>query len=302
MAAASDLILSIREQIPDATTGDDPALDGKAFSLATLLRWINDAGRLMCAKTPIIRDWYGLPTVVGKDVYVLPDYITSVEQVFYDLYPMGRAPEENFIFASKVEGRSWWFGPHAIHAIPRLFVWPAPSSAGASTTLNGSITATATSLTLTSGTGVQAFGFLRLGGDIATSELIRYSNIVTSTGVVSNMLRGQGGTVAQAWANLAVVDEGNLFFNCYRLPVPLKTSTDPVEMPQALWPLIELYVLSKVRSAEQDDATALQLRQEFFQILKDMLDAAPLKGLRQGLQVRTTYGLPELWRGRLIIP
>lgn len=295
MTAVSDLVLSLRAQIPDPVEGEDPNLDGRAFPTSTLLRWINDAGRLICLAAPVLQDWYGLQSLAGQDVYPLPSYITSVEQVWYDSLPLGRSPEWDGLYSTKATGRAWWFGPHALHASPRLHLFPAPDRTGASTTLASSITDTATSLTVASATGFRPYGFAWLGG----TELVRYATLSGTT--LSNLLRGQGGTRAAAWTTGTSVVEGNVFFKCFRLPVPVTRVDDTLELPEPLWPLVELYVLSKVREAEQDHTTSGQLTQQFFGLVECLADKSQLKGLRQGLQVRIGSG-QHMVRGRLFLP
>jgi hypothetical protein len=284
VSVAGDIILSIRDQIPDTAPGDDPALDGKAFSLKTLLRWVNDAGRALCARAPIIQDWGAVPSVLDQDIYVLPVGITSVEQVWYDQVPLSRSPEAANIFQEKVQGNAWWFGPHSQHATPRLFVQPAPARTALSTTLGAGLSSTATSLSLSSATGLMSFGFLRVGGTAATAEWVRYGTLSGTTAL--NLLRGQSGTKAATWSSGATVDEGNIFYKCYRLPSKLSVVDDPVEIPEGLWPILELYVLSKVHQAEQSHETAMGLRKEFNEAVDQLADRAAFKGLRQGIQVR----------------
>lgn len=299
---AADLVRSIRAQIPDPAPSDDPALDGNAFRSDTLLHWINDAGRLIALAAPVIQDWFGVPTEAGQDVYELPSYITTVEQLWYNLLPLMRAPEGDSIFTSKIEGRSWWMGSHSVHARPRIHVWPAPSDTGATTTLNGAHTAAATSLTLASTAAFQQYGYALINPGQETEELVRYATVDGTNNQLRNVLRGQGSTQASDWTSGTTVRECNLFGKCYRLPRPLKKVTDPVEIPQGLWPLIELYVLSKVREAEQDHATSLQLHNTFHQLTNQLADKAQLKGLRQGLQVKIGPIYPNLFRGRIFIP
>jgi hypothetical protein len=300
---AADLVLSVRSQIPDRAPDDDPALDGNAFRVDTLLRWVNDAGRLIALAAPIVQDWFGFPTEEGQDVYELPSYLTSVEQAWYNLLPLMRAPEGDSIFTSKISGRSWWMGSHSVHARPRLHVWPAPSESGATTTLNGALADTATAITLTSTTNFQQFGYAVIDPGTETEELVRYATVDGAANQLKNVLRGQGATTAPAsWASGKTIRECNLFGKAFRLPRPLKKVTDPLEIPQGLWPLVELYVLSKVRESEQDHQTSLQLFNTFNQIKEQLVDKSQLKGLRQGLQVKIGPIYPNLFRGRIFIP
>lgn len=299
---AADIILSVRSQIPDRSPDDDPALDGNAFRVDTLLRWINDAGRLIALAAPIVQDWFGLPSEQGQDVYELPSYITSVEQMFYDLTPLERSPEGDSIFTSKVTGRSWWMGSHSIHARPRIHVWPAPDKSGASTTLNGFLSEIATTITLTSTSGFQEFGYALIDPGVETEELVRYATVDSSANQLKNVLRSQGGTQAvSGGVSGRPVRDCNLFGKCYRLPRPLKKVSDSLEIPQGLWPLVELYVLAKVRESEQDHQTSLGMLTTFHQLKDQLTDKSQLKGLRQGLQIKLGSG-SGLFRGRLYIP
>lgn len=299
-----DLILSIRKKIPDPVPGNDARLDGSAFSLNDLLVWINDAQSLISAKVPIIQDWYGVPTTKGQDVYVLPSYIGSVEQAWYDLLQLTPQPEGDSLFTSHVEGRSWWFAPHSTHAIPRLYVFPAPSRSAGLSTLAAPVAVGATSLTYTvppTRSLANTYGYALLTSGSA-QELVRYTNNDTTTGTLSNVLKGQGGTKDQSWSTGATIQECNLFFSCYRQAVPIATLDDPLEIPKALWPLIELYVLAQVRYAEQEHQVARDMEQSFHRIVDDVAARAQFKGLRQTIQVKTRPVLPTLFMGRIIIP
>lgn len=293
--AASNIIMSIRDQIPDPVS--DPTLDGQAFKLSSLLRWLNDAGRIMAMAAPVITDWGGIQSQSGMDTYVVPSIITSIEQIWFDLLPLTRSPELDDIFTTKITGRSWWFGPHSMHATPRIHIWPACNRTGSVTTIDGAITADDTSLILADTDGFKAFGMLRV-----EDELILYRSIDSDTGVVTNILRGQGGTTAASHNDGAAVTECNIFFKCWRLPTPLTGATDTVEVPQGLWPLLELYVIAKVREAEQEYGEAAKLRQEFTASVEKLGEKAQIKGLRQGIQVRSSLPGPKLYGGRIYVP
>jgi len=276
-----NLILNIREDIPDRTDGDDPHLDGRAFSLATILRWINDAGDLMCTKANIITDWYAIPSVAGQDVYELPDFITSVEQLWFNLLPLSRSPQYDNIFTVKRTGSSWWFSPHSHGITPRLYLFPAPADNAASTQLNGTLNATALTVTVDSTSGFNEYGYLKVD-----DELIRYSTVTSST-ALSNLLRAQAGTTAAAHSDNATAQDQNIAFKCFRLPRHVETADDVLEIPLGLHPLIQLYAASRVLSAEQDKKAGMEMRMAFDQAV-DQLAAKPItKGNRQGTQVKT---------------
>lgn len=288
-----DIIMSVRAQIPDPVT--TAAEDGSAFTLTTLTRWVTDAMRVMATTGPIIQDWHAIQSRQGMDIYELPSRILSVEQLWYDLEPCARSAAADAFFRTKVQAPSYFFGPYAIHATPRLHVWPTGDRTGATTTLSGAISDTATTLTLASATSFMAYGYLKV-----EDEIILYRTITGAT--VTNVLRGQAGTLAVTHSDASPVTELNIFFKCSRLPQPVSGVNDPIEIPLGLVPLIELYVLSKVRETEQDHQTSLLLRKEWDDAITKLSASAQLKGLRQGLQVRTSPSGPMLAGGRVVVP
>lgn len=293
---AGDLVLSIRSQIPDPVSSTDGSGDGNAFTYATLQRWINQGMNLMAVAAPIIQDWYAIQSQQGMDIYVLPQTTLSVEQLWYDLEPCVRSPEALTIYLNKITSKGYYFGPHSIHANPRLQVWPCSDRTGSTTTLAAALGATDTTITVTSVTGFNQLGFVQVD-----SEIILYRTITSSSNTITNLLRGQGGTAAVAHTNGATVTELNIFFKQSRLPVAITSVTDTVEIPLGLVPLLELYVLSKVREAEQESALAMQMRKEFDAAVEKMAHKNEFAGLRQGLQVSSQLG-PDLFRGRVFIP
>lgn len=281
MADATDLLSSIRDQIPDPVTNVQTT-DG-TFTRATLLRWLNDAGRMVCTKAPVIVDWGGVASATDMDIYELDNFWVGIDQVWYDMWPLLRAPELDHLFVTRVSGRSWWFGPHSIHATPRLNIWPHADRNGATTTLTASMTSTQLTIPVNSIASFESLGFLKID-----SEIILYRSLPsTAPGNITNVLRGQAGTVAASHSSGATVSELNVMFKGNRLPRPLTAVTDPLEIPQGLWPLLEMYVLSRVREAEQDHGVARQMLQDFGQLVDDLANKLHNKaGLKQGLQVR----------------
>lgn len=292
---AANILTSIRGQIPDIVS--NITTDGAAFSLSLLLLWLNDAMRALATAAPVIIDWTAIQSTSGMDAYVLPDFWVTTEQAWFDLLPCTRVAEIDDIFTTKITGRSWWFAPHSSTVTPVIHMWPACNRTGSTTTLNGNIGATDTTITLTDSSGFNTMGFFTIG-----TELVRYMANNTTTGVMTNILRGQGGTVAAAHLTGAVVTENNIMLKGSRLPIPLVDTTSLIEIPQGLWPLLELYVIAKVREAEQDSGTAIKLRQEFYAACEKLGNKSQFKGTRQGLQIRISPAGPNLFGGRLYIP
>lgn len=284
----NDVLNSVRAQIPDPSA--------QAFTDATLIKWISDAGQVMAARAPIIQDWWALQSIQGQMTYALPTTIVTVEQLWYDLEPCVRASEIDDLFSSKFTARSFFFGPHSIGATPYLHVFPACDRTGQTTTVGVQQAAADSTLTVAATTTFQAYGFLTI-----ESELEKYET-VTSTTVFSNVLRGMSGTTAAIHAIGKTVTENNLFFKVSRLPNTVTLTTDPIEVPLGLVPLLELYVLAKVRQNEQEHQASLAMSKAFDEQMDRIAQSYSPRGVRQGLQVRLEPPGPVLYFGRVIVP
>ncbi len=125
---------------------------------------------------------------------------------------------------------------------------------GLTTTLNGSISATQTTLTLTSGTNfgnttqiysnnIDGFWFIKIG-----DEVMKYNSINTTSGAVSGLQRAQEGTAA-AHTDGATVE----FYQVYRVPLTEinKTHTAVGNIG------IDSYTVTSTTTPVVDGATAL---------------------------------------------
>lgn len=297
LTGVGELVMEIRDLIPDPV--DDPAQDGAAFSLATILRFINHAGVEMCHAAPIIEDWYGVPSEQGMDIYELDNKVVDVRQLFYDLWPCWRSPEYNGIFTTKISSRSYFFGPHTSHQIPKIHVWPCADRSGYTTTLSSSLSlidrvipVTATGTTVT---GFRPYGLIQIG-----NEIMLYRTVDSSLNQLRQILRGQGGTIPEIHTAGDTVKELNIMMKISRLPRPIMSINDPIEVPEGLTPLLETGVLAHIRMIEQEFQEAKSLRAEFDQSLKEL--ATKGNKIRQGTQIRSGQDGPLLYGGRVIVP
>jgi hypothetical protein len=297
LTPVGELIMEIRDLIPDPV--DDPSQDGAAFSLASILRFINHAGEEMCQAAPIIEDWYGIPSEQGMDVYELDSKVVDVRQLFYDLWPCWRSPEYNGIFTSKISSRSYFFGPHTSHYVPKIHVWPCADRSGFTTTLSAGITITDRIIPLTA-TGTGVTGFRPYGLMKIDNEIILYRTVDSTLNQIRQVLRGQYGTTPVAHLISAPVTELNIMMKVSRLPQPILSINDPFEVPAGLIPILETGVMAHIRMIEQEFQEAKSLRTEFDSAVKEI--ATKGNKIRQGTSIRVGSDGPLLYGGRVIVP
>ena len=294
---AGSIIQSVRDQIPDRVT--NLASDGDTFTLSSLVNWINDAMREIAIASRCVLDFYAIQSSSSQDVYELPTTLLQVEQLWYDLKPCTRSAALDDFFTTFISGNSWFFDPaFTVGSIPRMHLWPAPSRTGATGTLSATLTATATAISATADiAAIMKYGYIGI-----ENEIIRYTSFNHTTFAFGGVLRAQAGTIAAAHTAPVTITELNIWFKCSKLPTPITGPGDPIQIPNALVPLIELYVLSKCREAEQEAQLAHAMRQEFAQAITTLAQNSAIKGLRQGIQVRNQTEGPLLYGGRLYVP
>ena len=106
----------------------------------------------------------------------------------------------------------------------RLRVWPIGTSAATSTTLNGNITATDTSITLTS-----TSGFRDPGRVIIDSEVISYDRIITTQ--LLGCRRGLEGTTAASHTDTTTVTERDFLGTGHKEPEDMVDMNDETDIP-----------------------------------------------------------------------
>lgn len=109
-------------------------------------------------------------------------------------------------------------------------IYPQPSSSANADALNGSITASATSITVDDASGFQRGDFYRFQID---SEII-YSTFATTANVFTGCLRGQEGTTAATHSDDAVVTELDIVSTGQAVPVDLVNQSDTTIVPEPI--------------------------------------------------------------------
>lgn len=150
--------------------------------------------------------------VVGKQHGIIVDSQPMVK--------VGSSEFDLYFWDSTTSGES----THALVWENKIHLWPIPDTAASSTTLNGAITATATSLILTSASGFRAPGRLIIG-----TEVIGYETISSNT--LGGLTRGLEETTAAAHSDLDAVTERDIIYRAHKEPDDLVDISDETAIP-----------------------------------------------------------------------
>ena len=167
-----------------------------------------------------------------------------------------------------------------------IHLWPKPSTAASSTTMNdsGGISATDTSVIVTSASGFKATGgFYRF---IIDSEVI-YSPAL-STATFSGLLRGREGTTAASHSDGATVTERDIVYTYQVEPTDLVDITDETIIPEP-----EVVAVGSAadfaRSSLKDNALADRLDIKYKDLFYGNKQVAGLTN-KYSKKVKTTFG------------
>jgi hypothetical protein len=281
-----------------------PDTDGKALSVASVYRWLNDgmkAAAVLCNGG--IPDISGIPSINGQAMYQLMGNWKKIDDAWYDGYAIGLGGRSSIYRKSKSSGLSGTLAVNIVsdRVIVELYPQP-PRSAGAST-INGAITALSTSLLMNANLFVLPFGLALIGG----TEIVAYSGFNALT--MQGLIRGIGGTAAQAWPDGTSIQELNIMIAGLRVPTDMVRGSALLTFnaPPGWEAPIGEYLLHRFRKLEQKNQDAQQLLQSFEQFMKNFMAAnkpiaGPVQitaGGRRGPEVAAGFGS---YFGGVIIP
>jgi hypothetical protein len=305
LLTAGDVIMSVRQQIPDTWLNFDPQgnplpdADGTFICPDPLYQWLTDGMRVLVRLTGwSIHDWFALPARARQATYRLDPLWSAVEAAWAYQYPLSLLPEDVTLFPAAqgpVTTQPLWYGVHRRAQGLEVFLWPVPHLTDPSTTLSVAIGPTDDPIAVVSTSGWPSYGWVQI-----ENELIAYQQVTaTSIGVLT---RGASFTTAASHPAGATVKVCGLWFSGSRGPLPATMSTDILEVPQTFIPALERYILSRVRQAEQEFAEARALQQEFTAMARE-IRADPT--WRQPTDAQApAYASPRLgpiYFGRLIV-
>lgn len=270
--------LGTAAKIPTRSTAYLPDNDGDFMDVFQTYDWLNDGLDLLARIAGGILDTTGVRTLIGQGAYELPTQWVKITNVWHDGYPVALGARADAFYRDKVSSTiSNVLLVDKFNDKTVIELWPQPSSSGLSTTTTGSMTATSTSVALTSVTGLLPMGLIQI-----ENEVMLYSAISGLT--LTGLIRGMGGSVAVAHNSAVTATELNLRLVGYRFPsrYAVGDSAKTLAVPPAWESMLTDYIVHRFRLAEQQFGEAQQLLQRVERDINMWLKAnKPIAGPRQ---------------------
>jgi len=232
MATRSDIRTEARAIIQERT---------EAVVLDTdLNRWINYGGRDFTARVQWYQRLVALSVTARVGEITLPTDIIKVEMVRWKAGQRVRMVDKSTYayatFAGAAQGE-----PVRCTVFPhdkRLMLEPAPSASSVTTTLNGALNNSVTTIPVAATSSFLADGFILVG-----SEQIRHFNKDATNFLLAR--RGDADTTAASHLNGATVTDGTLQLWCRSLPPDLSDDSTALKIPDQYIPIIAKYVAAQ---------------------------------------------------------
>lgn len=161
--------------------------------------------------------------------YLIPVTVQKLHTIKFDTQPLIPANRQKWDLFHWDQSVSSADPTHAHIWNGELLIYPRPSSAAQTTTINviGGISATATSVTVTASTGFNRGDYYRF---IIDSEVI-YATASTAT-TFTGLRRGMEGTTAATHANAATITERDIVYTAHVEPTDLLDPMNRTAVPE----------------------------------------------------------------------
>jgi hypothetical protein len=212
---------------------------------------------VMTAITEGIRDVTGIPSTAGQAQYQVIGNWRSLTSGFFDGWPITFGNKSDIFRHSNVKGISGTAVMNQDSVVQQIELYPQSSRTSGIGTLSSPITAASATIPYTPGaTGwVLGFGLALLGpypADPSACEICYYSSNASNS--LTQITRGMGGTIAQAWPSGTPLTECNIYLSGIRYPIHYSQgqATAQLNLPPAWIDALKDYLSSRFKGAEQD--------------------------------------------------
>lgn len=186
------LVGQVGQAPPTRNTAWLPDSDGDFISVSAIYRWLNAGMELIARNTGGFQDYSAIGSVINQPLYQIPGTWNAITAIWYDGYWMEGGDPGYFWRRNSITSQVLSKAHISVNSGRAILeVYPQPARTSVSTTLVGSLSATATTLTLANAAFTLPFGFVSIG-----SEIMAYATISGST--LTGLIRGLGGTSAIA--------------------------------------------------------------------------------------------------------
>ncbi len=201
-------IQEVRKRINESTAS--------MWDNAEIVRTLNLGALEFCKLSQILDDCKSLSTVANQQIYTLSDDYLGMKKLLYDPRishkTLDAADEDDFLGYQYSTGNPEIYIEYKNRK--QIWLYPIPSSSAATTTLNGALSATVTSITV-----ADTSDFPSMGRIIIDSEVIYYTGTTSTT--FTGCVRASEETTAATHSTAATVTFRNIEVYYYRRPLKL---------------------------------------------------------------------------------
>ena len=260
-----------------------PDSGGTVASTSQVYRWLNDALNHLSALNGGIPDMCGFQTQIGKANYTMPGDWQTLSDAWYDGYPLLMGSSGLVFRRNAINALSGMMSYTQVADTLVVELFAQPNRTPGFGVLLNPMGINDSALTTSGLQGwLLPFGLAQIGGGGAFPyEIVAYT---TSGNNLVSLVRGLGGTNAQAWpAGTTPVFELNCMFKGLRAPQLYKPgmAMNTLRLPSTWVPLMHKYLLSRYRQIEQQQDDSDKLLQQFQAGAKEATKKKPAVGDRQ---------------------
>jgi hypothetical protein len=266
-------------QPPSLSSAWLPDTDGPFASASIMYSWVQDALKDATLFTGGIEDEVGAGSILNQPKYLLPGRWQVFTDAFYDGYLIWKGTRKDFYYVSQISSLAWNVVVSGFSLQTQIELFPQPQRTSGSTTLSGAITASATTIPISSASNwVVPVGLAQLGpangqNGVLPAEIIAYSVIDATNLNLDNAFRGLSGTTPQAWPSGTPVNELNIRLMGRRFPVfpQMGSSLAHLDCPDGWIPALQNMVLANYRMSEGEEEKAKALSDDAEAILSQFV-------------------------------
>lgn len=304
---AGNIITVVRDQIPDpvyavstsggVSVGDAlPQVDGNLFRSQSLLRWVDEAVKQVAKEAGyLIDDWIPVAVSANQPFYAVDGKWVTIFSAWFKEQPLTFLEVESQLGPFQLRGTNafaWGYWRKA--DVLQVSLLPIPNVSDQVTSCRGTMATTDTIVNLTDAVSFNSYGWVSVSSANGL-EILAYQSVSGSASPASNMLyqvaRGQCGTNQISHASGDAVTHLGFVMKGIRMPIDVTSvsgANGVIELPSAFVYAVQLYVLWKVREAENDQQGA-QFQYTLWHQEMDKIKASAYWRQKQGMQVQP-YG------------